>query len=552
MLSRELFTMQVLGILICPVVLPLLIVLNLLDTRKIWTYKKLTFTIVGAVSLLIAFFTHSSFTLIDFVRSSWYELQIIFGQPVQNPFEFTIKDYVLSDFWTFGIISLLMAFTYLAAEYTGGEQAVRAEKMREQNRIKYRRFPWNEEVNTLTLATTGGGKTVRLNKQVEAILKSKPKKERDFVCIIDGKGAGPSDEYGIFNTMTVLAKRYHHPFVVVNATTNPRLPAQTTKYNPFYGLSSQEVKEMVSALMFPDLKTNAGAEYYKNLFEAWVLSVVELMLQCGEYISLPNIVKLLDKDNLMSWIQKHQDNITASQRDEIQKQIQSSWNDVRSNIVKLQTFMKGLGGQVFSGTTEKNPFSIREAYKNNYLTLFLISELAAPEFAAGIGRVIALDIRVLVNGRINGLIDKDRACRFLADEFSGYVSSSYLSILSRARSSGSSLHLFSQSLFDLEKISPDFLGAVLDNVTVYHIGRQNSPDSAEKCANIIGTEHAAKLTSVSIDQRVAGFGTHRTTKEFKIHPDQIKELKNNVFIRYDKTKPEDLAFVKNEFVDMEL
>ena len=180
----------------------------------------------------------------------------------------------------------------------------------------------------------------------------------------------------------------------------------------------------------------------------------------------------------------------------------------------------------------------------------MISELSIPEFAAGFGALITLDARVLISNRLNGTIDKDRNFRIFMDEFSAIVNSSCLSILSRARSSQSSLHLFTQSANDLKNISPEFLGSCLDNITTYYIYRQNDPTSSEELAAVIGTEITTKLTSVSMDARNAGLGTHRATREYRIHPDTIKTLKNNECIRYDKNEPDKLAFVKNEFVNL--
>lgn len=545
MLNRELYTIQAITFIVCPISIPIYIIFYILDKHDIFKYKKIGLAVIGVISLVIAFFTHAEVTAVKYLQ--WFIYQII-------PGNFTwpgMSTFLISDFYTIGGALLLSAFCLLASEYTSGEQTTRAEKQKEQAKKKYKKFTWLDDVNSLTLGTTGSGKTVRLNKALE-VLFSQPKQNRDFFAVVDGKGAAESDTYGIFNTMVCLSKRYRYPFVVVNATNNKNINANITPYNPFYGLTAEEIKEMVSVLIFSDnTAKNAGAEYYKNIFDAWLLTVVELMLQCGEYISLPNITKLLDKENFISWLEQKQNSITAEQRKNANKQLNASWNDIRSTVIKLQTFMRGMGGQIFSGSTSKTPFNLRYAYKHNIPTLFLISELAVPEFAAGLGALITLDARVLISNRLNGTIDTNKKCKLFMDEFSAVVNSSVLSILSRARSSGSSLHLFSQSVSDIKQISPEFLGAVLDNITTYYIYRQNNPESAEELAAVIGTEITTKLTAVASDAKNTGLGTHRATREYRIHPDTIKTLKNNECIRYDKMHPDQLAFVKNEFVKLE-
>lgn len=545
MINRELFTLQALCFIFCPIVLPVYLLVHFLDKKDIWTYKKLTLALLGVLALVLAYFTHAVPSVIKYVLFFWYQI-------APGDFAFPgLVPWLVSDLWTAGAALLLLSFTLLASDYTSGEQTTRAEKEKEAAKKKYKTFPWLDTTNSLTLGTTGSGKTVRMNKALE-VLFSKPKAERDFFVVVDGKGAAESDTYGIFNTMKCLSRRYRFPFVVVNATNNENINANITPYNPFYGLTAQEIKEMVSVLIFSDnTSKNPGAEYYKNIFESWLLTVVELMIQCGEYISLPNITTLLDKDNFVDWMDNNQNKITAEQRKEANKQINASWNDVRSTVIKLQTFMKGMGGKIFSGSSSKTPFNLRFAYEHNIPTLFLISELSIPEFAAGFGALITLDARVLISNRLNGTIDKEKNFRFFMDEFSAIVNSSVLSILSRARSSGSSLHLFTQSANDLKNISPEFLGSCLDNITTYYIYRQNDPTSSEELAAVIGTEITTKLTSVSMDARNAGLGTHRATREYRIHPDIIKTLKNNECIRYDKNEPDKLAFVKNEFVNLD-
>lgn len=545
MLNRELFTMQILCLIFAPIITPIYLVMNILEKRHTIRFKKLILLGLGITSLVIAWFTHAVPTAWKFLLWIWHIIV-----PPETPFP-GVTAWLLSDLWTVGIAFIMISFTFLAGQYSAGEKAAQLEKEKEESKKKYRHYPWLDTVNSLTLGTTGSGKTVRLNKALEQLFQQ-PKKSRDYFVVVDGKGAAESDTYGIFNTMKCLSKRYHTPFVVVNATNNNNINANIQTYNPFHGLTAQEVKEMVSVLLFSDnTASNPGAEYYKNIFDAWLLTVVELMLQCGEYISLPNITALLDKDNFSHWMDEHQDEISPEQRKSVTKQITASWDDVRSTVVKLQTFMKGMGGQIFSGSSSQLPFNLRYAYQHNIPVLFLISELSIPEFAAGFGALITLDARVLISNRLNGTIDKDRNFRIFMDEFSAIVNSSVLSILSRARSSGSSLHLFTQSASDIRNISPEFLGAVLDNTTMYYIYRQNDPTSSEEMASVIGTEITTKLTEVSQDALSTGLGTHRATREYKVHPDTIKTLRNNECIRYDKTHPEDLAFVKNEFVNLD-
>ena len=69
------------------------------------------------------------------------------------------------------------------------------------------------------------------------------------------------------------------------------------------------------------------------------------------------------------------------------------------------------------------------------------------------------------------------------------------------------------------------LGQMLGNCNNYIIQRQNYPQDAEQLANIIGTFDQFQITSqVDIRAGTSGVGSVRQSKEFIIHPDEIKRL----------------------------
>ncbi|MEW6727075.1 MAG: type IV secretion system protein VirD4, partial [Bacillota bacterium] len=67
------------------------------------------------------------------------------------------------------------------------------------------------------------------------------------------------------------------------------------------------------------------------------------------------------------------------------------------------------------------------------------------------------------------------------------------------------------------------------NCNTYIIQRQNSPAGAERMAAVIGTRPHEEVTyQIQADPllgtRTTGVGTVRQTREFVVHPDQIKQL----------------------------
>jgi type IV secretory pathway TraG/TraD family ATPase VirD4 len=94
------------------------------------------------------------------------------------------------------------------------------------------------------------------------------------------------------------------------------------------------------------------------------------------------------------------------------------------------------------------------------------------------------------------------------------------------RSAGIHAILSTQSLSDIEKKGgTSLVGQILNNCNNYFIYRQNNHADAEMLANLIGTQDTHQITS-QLDSKIGstGAGTVRQTKEFIIHPDEIKRL----------------------------
>ncbi len=78
---------------------------------------------------------------------------------------------------------------------------------------------------------------------------------------------------------------------------------------------------------------------------------------------------------------------------------------------------------------------------------------------------------------------------------------------------------------------------MLNNTNNYVIQRQNYPGDADILANVIGTKDVFHVTSqISSQDSGIGLGTVRQTKEFMIHPDEIKRLALGEAILVNKQK----------------
>ncbi|HAG07009.1 MAG TPA: hypothetical protein DCL13_02400, partial [Peptococcaceae bacterium] len=87
-----------------------------------------------------------------------------------------------------------------------------------------------------------------------------------------------------------------------------------------------------------------------------------------------------------------------------------------------------------------------------------------------------------------------------------------------------------QSLSDIEAAAGKaVVNQIIDNCNVFTIHRQNSPESAEILAGIIGTREGVEVTrqvqSVAGIVLETGLGSVRQVREYVVHPDEVKNLK---------------------------
>lgn len=122
------------------------------------------------------------------------------------------------------------------------------------------------------------------------------------------------------------------------------------------------------------------------------------------------------------------------------------------------------------------------------------------------------------------------------DEFDSFANDSFITFLNKARSSNFAIHVAHQTLSDLRKISPEFQKQVLGNTNVRFVFRQDDPEDAELWSGFFGTKTALKRTTRVSGGVDTGEASVRESREFSIHPDQIKFLGTGVCIFSAKSR----------------
>ena len=168
--------------------------------------------------------------------------------------------------------------------------------------------------------------------------------------------------------------------------------------------------------------------------------------------------------------------------------------------------------------------TLDKAFSEKAVVYFCLQPLAFPAYAETLGKLIINDIKSL----LASLLTQSKKIKLytIFDEFSIFAGDQIVNLVNQGRGAGVHAVLSTQSLSDiLRKGDESLLGQILNNTNNYIIQRQNNPNDAEVLSNLIGTEFAFEVTAqLSAEQGGTGLGSVKQTREFIVHPDEIKRL----------------------------
>lgn len=456
---------------------------------------------------------------------------------------FSLFDYLISDCRTLGVCIIVGSLSIFATRFTPDNLLLRYESRKESRRQHLTKIDRVSKSNQLCFGVSGAGKTAYLSRMVQDTLETDP---QSCIIVVDGKGS--TEKYSLYDNLTKISAQFNKPLVLLNGTTNDNLGGCI--YDFLDGITTPDsAKDMVMSLIVdPTVEQSSGSEHYKVMTESYILAVIRFMMNHEIDVTLSNVLQLLYPDNLKSLIDST-DDVELSERDELLQHIDNTWNDVKSNVEKLRMFLDGQGQSIFVGNDGQERFNIRTAYQNAAIVLVLADEMSMPSLSQKLVNLVSMDIRALVAGRLTGTIDMKKRCYCIFDEFTSYVSAlpTVRSIYARCRSAEVSMTLATQSASDIIGIGSGWFDSIINTCDRFVVFRQNGQESPEACANLFGTELHVTTTARSSDFDFTGEASNTADREFIVHPDVIKNLKNNHGILFDK-KQNKLSFFKNDFV----
>ena len=345
----------------------------------------------------------------------------------------------------------------------------------------------------LVLGTTGAGKTVTLRRFYKrAITKGYP------LIVVDGK---PTDDNVAW--LSGLAKQHGRKFYGFNCSTH-------SHYDPLANGGYSELKDKIISL-----KDQWENDYYRSIAEDYLQTTFEVLQRAGKPFDLKRVVECLNHENLTT--------LTRSLKDaELTRRVDSLAGYERKDVTGLQAHLNLLIhselGEYF--TVDENAITIPKIIDEDAVVYFALPALRFPSFSKVLGKLVINDIKAAID-RHN---DSNKRVFMVFDEFSVFAGEQVLNLVNMGRGKGVHAIFGTQGLADLDRVDTGFKSQVMNCANTIICHRLNDQESAETVTSWIGTRDAFVVSAqFNPNQIDAGVGSIGHTKEFIVHPDQIKQ-----------------------------
>ena len=402
-------------------------------------------------------------------------------------------------------------------------------------------YPMTSKGNTLFIGTTRSGKTTAMLHVIQRSIRL-----GEPVFIISGK-TGFNDKYSMYNQVKALCHKYDRKLYAISTNRNAR---NDFKYNPFKYADIQGVADtMKSMAQFSDT-------YYESAFEFWVIVVMEIIDNAnilrsnnGEtpiQRSLPNIMKFFVWSNFSKAVHELKHNNIINKDEEEEYLSYKQFADVAwSSAPRFLKYLRGNGGMILKG---KDPVSMMDSKKEGAVFMLDLDGLMYKDFSHALGTMAVSDMRTMISLEEN--VETRKLIVF--DELSVFFSELLPDIYSQASGFGYQPVAGSQSLSDMDRISPDLAERMIENTQIFGFLLQNSAKDCERCSQIMGTRKASEVTRRLDGASFEGTGSSKVIQKFKVHPDKIRALPPLHMFLYDKARPEEPQLIKWDFLDLEI
>lgn len=448
--------------------------------------------------------------------------------PMESLFMDSVKEYLMPLPPVRMIASMVMALIFTYTEFgTVDKWMIEEEKMKQKQIFSSKEtINFDNRSHVFVAGTTGSGKTQLLLKYIrESIRNNEP------LYIISGKGSG--DKGSLLEAVKEIADVYNRKLYIVSMNENEK---DRVPYNPF---KQWKIIEIADALCNA---TEFTEPHYKQHLSCWVKVICECMKMANIPFSLPAILDFMIFDNFRALIQEllKKRKITEDEAADY-----LAYEDIAriasTSRARFFNLLLAEGKEVIGGG---NAICASDVKEENAILFVDMDSFSYTDYTQVIGAFFINDMRHIVAHTTDA-----GKKRIVMDELSTYVTSQIMPLFSQSRSFGYQLVVATQSISDLDELSPVFAERVMENCGQYGILQLNSANDAERVSMIIGTTISVETTrkSTGMQLHYTADGSKKVVNSFKITPDRIKELKLLEVLFYDKKEPEKVKNIKLKY-----
>lgn len=366
------------------------------------------------------------------------------------------------------------------------------------------------KMHTQVVGTTNAGKTesVILPWAIDDIKKGRG------LLIIDGKS-----DMSLLNKLYAYAKRHHRENDVrVLSLCNVGI---SHTFNPLSGGSALEITERVFSAF------NFESEYFKSIqYDVFLHSLLILeavgikptplrMIECMKNEkALADLAVASKTPRLQVWAGE----FLKLNRDEREQRTSGL-------VAQLQSFAVGETSQVFN--TEISDINLEQALEHGEIIYCQLPALKIPTLGKATGKMILQCLQSAVSSRHLGKYENPGFFSVYLDDFTEYLTPSFVTLLNKSRSANVGIVFAHQALGDLDGLGDGVKNTILTNSNLKVFMRTNEPESAEYFSSVIGTIQGSKVTERQTEglfgSEKTGDGSVREVEEFKYHPNVFKQ-----------------------------
>ncbi len=371
-------------------------------------------------------------------------------------------------------------------------------------------------MHTVVVGSTGSGKTTLLDTLFETDLKNKKP-----IIIIDPKGN--------IKTIAKLKEKLKRNGIEESKFKEFSLinPNTSFHYNPLKNGTPTQIKDrLMGSLVWSE-------PFYKNQADTFLSCLFDITKTLGDTLSIKQIINYISskdaKFDLKDRILKAK---LPTEMDQILNDKFRAMNLIeQGHLGALLSQLRSLSTIEFGHILEpdENEIDFIDALNNSQVIYFSLNTMAYEITAAAVGKLILQDLKSLASQIHGGAVTvKSDYVSIFIDEFGSFAFEGFIDFQKMCRDVGFAVHLFFQSLSDLDKVSPEFKSQVQQNCITKVILRTDDPEEADFWSSVAGTidviERSHQVEDMGPMQTKTGMGNQRMSKSMAVEHDVFKQL----------------------------